>query len=453
MPVRRDMTDLELCGTLAPAAVDHYRRALDVMSAYPDYAKTQFRIVAEHLVSILGNRYQVALDKMPLYEAINELSANQVIDHSLRSDLHAIRKAGNAVVHSGQQVSAAASTSQPPSTGATGAGDLQSAIAARKTLIGIFESVFLMLNKGEKLPSIAAVEVDDFTSQRTLWKAVTTLDFAAKMAAGLILEAQSMAPLNKSALVMNYQEEAHQTTTAQMATAMYWAACEISAGLDKFGLTEIHLRGGKEACVFELADTEALYRYALLTFDKHHGEDSQRLGLKALETSANRGYAPASASFGDHLRQVGHFEAALKMLDAALSNGDLSAYAGMAILHIGEGCPFYSQGKAEQYLLDGIAKGCHHCEYLLGRWLYGGDDLPLDKPRGLQFLEAAALEGHRGAEIFVEYCVDDRFANALQQTFLNMLPAFTSRTSAPKQNRNEPCQCGSGKKYKKCCGV
>jgi hypothetical protein len=59
--------------------------------------------VAEHLVSVLGDRYQVALDKMALFDAINELSANQVIDHSLRSDLHAIRKAGNAVVHSGQQ--------------------------------------------------------------------------------------------------------------------------------------------------------------------------------------------------------------------------------------------------------------------------------------------------------------------------------------------------------------
>ncbi len=25
--------------------------------------------------------------------------------------------------------------------------------------------------------------------------------------------------------------------------------------------------------------------------------------------------------------------------------------------------------------------------------------------------------------------------------------------SAPKLGRNEPCPCGSGKKYKKCCGM
>lgn len=29
----------------------------------------------------------------------------------------------------------------------------------------------------------------------------------------------------------------------------------------------------------------------------------------------------------------------------------------------------------------------------------------------------------------------------------------THRRVAPKVGRNDPCPCGSGKKYKKCCGV
>ena len=28
-----------------------------------------------------------------------------------------------------------------------------------------------------------------------------------------------------------------------------------------------------------------------------------------------------------------------------------------------------------------------------------------------------------------------------------------TQTATPKLNRNEPCNCGSGKKFKKCCGV
>lgn len=32
-------------------------------------------------------------------------------------------------------------------------------------------------------------------------------------------------------------------------------------------------------------------------------------------------------------------------------------------------------------------------------------------------------------------------------------PPFTSSVVMPKPSRNEPCSCGSGKKYKKCCGA
>ncbi len=32
------------------------------------------------------------------------------------------------------------------------------------------------------------------------------------------------------------------------------------------------------------------------------------------------------------------------------------------------------------------------------------------------------------------------------------MSATTQRIAAPKPGRNDPCSCGSGKKYKKCCG-
>jgi SEC-C motif-containing protein len=32
-------------------------------------------------------------------------------------------------------------------------------------------------------------------------------------------------------------------------------------------------------------------------------------------------------------------------------------------------------------------------------------------------------------------------------------PGTTVRREAPKVGRNDPCPCGSGKKFKKCCGV
>ena len=33
-----------------------------------------------------------------------------------------------------------------------------------------------------------------------------------------------------------------------------------------------------------------------------------------------------------------------------------------------------------------------------------------------------------------------------------LVPPETKKNEAPKVGRNDPCPCGSGKKYKKCCG-
>lgn len=57
---RHEMTDLELCIHLVPEAGEHYSRALDVMTAYPDYALGQFRIVLEFYTSMLAQRYRSA---------------------------------------------------------------------------------------------------------------------------------------------------------------------------------------------------------------------------------------------------------------------------------------------------------------------------------------------------------------------------------------------------------
>ena len=451
--IRGEMNDLELCINLVPEAGEHYRRALDVMSAYPDYAKTQFRIVVEHLTSMLAKRFRVDLAQTGLYEAINELSESQVIDHSLRSELHAVRKAGNAVVHSGEQqgstTAGAASGSKDPGS----AGDLQSAVDTRNTLIGIFESVFLIINRGEKLPAITTVAVGDFTSQQTLWKAVTTMDFEAKLAAGLILEAQSIAPINRATLIIGYSEDSHKKTTARMATELYWAACEISAGLDRFSLMEIELKGGKEACLFKLANTEALYQFGKLTYANEGEVELKRLGLKSLEVSAIRGYAPACALHGNLLREHGRHNEALAFLEVALSKGEITAFAGMAILFVEKEWECYSQMKAEQFLQGGIQRGCDHCEYLLGRWLYDGNFLDEDRKRGIQFLELAASKGHNHADMFLRFCVDNRFVKEMQRKALGLLSLLGPSPVRTKQARNDPCQCGSGSKYKKCCGA
>lgn len=452
MNIKREMTDVELCANLVPRAVDNYRRALDVMFAYPDYAKSQFRIVVEHLTSMLANHFRVDIGQLDLYKSINELADCQVIDIGLRSEFHAIRKAGNAVVHSRQSDAAIvqdAATSGRNDT--AGAGDLQSAVNARVMLIGIFERVYLLINKGADLPSISSVEVGDFTSQQMLWKAVTTMDFEAKMAAGVILEAQALAPISRSALIIGRAEEAHKTTTVRMAAQLYWAACVISARVDRFSLTEINLKGGEDALLFKYADTEALYRYAGLTYDGDESEKSSSLGLKALEVAATRRYAPACSLYGNYLRSKAEYVAAMDFLKTGVSNGDLNALTGLAFLHLEKDSPFYSKNLAEKFLQEGISRGGVHCEFVLGRYLYEGEELDKDAERGRKLIESAAKNGHAMATHYLNMCVDNKLANAIQAGLLNLLMSVAPKKEITRQGRNEICQCGSGRKFKKCC--
>lgn len=57
------------------------------------------------------------------------------------------------------------------------------------------------------------------------------------------------------------------------------------------------------------------------------------------------------------------------------------------------------------------------------------------------------------AQLFADISIDTR--NGATES-INELSAVLSKKSAVKQeqtlSRNEPCSCGSGKKYKKCCG-
>jgi preprotein translocase subunit SecA len=46
----------------------------------------------------------------------------------------------------------------------------------------------------------------------------------------------------------------------------------------------------------------------------------------------------------------------------------------------------------------------------------------------------------------------DRVRTSSQPGAAQGMPGAPVRSSAPTAGRNDPCPCGSGKKYKKCCG-
>jgi len=211
--------------------------------------------------------------------------------------------------------------------------------------------------------------------------------------------------------------------------------------------------GGEEAFLFEHANTEALFRYSRLVFEQPKGEESQKLGVKALEAAAKRGYIDAMPEYGNWLREEGRFDEAFKVFSYALEKGQVSAHAGLGFLYLEKTYSGYSQKLAEQCFVNGIDGGHDHCAYVLGRFLYEGTDLIQNKERGKALLKVAADASHESAAHYFNLVVDDKLGKGLQAFGLNLLQNLPKLPEGSKQGRNEPCACKSGKKYKKCCGA
>jgi uncharacterized protein YecA (UPF0149 family) len=61
--------------------------------------------------------------------------------------------------------------------------------------------------------------------------------------------------------------------------------------------------------------------------------------------------------------------------------------------------------------------------------------------------ELEALMGAGAGRAYHRFSAERRAAASLSRE------AGTARREAPKVGRNEPCACGSGRKYKQCCGA
>jgi uncharacterized protein YecA (UPF0149 family) len=69
---------------------------------------------------------------------------------------------------------------------------------------------------------------------------------------------------------------------------------------------------------------------------------------------------------------------------------------------------------------------------------------------GNELIDTAAKLRRAFPDALAEFA---RLARAVQKVPLRHSGLSESPPSRPKVGRNEPCPCGSGRKYKKCCGA
>jgi Predicted metal-binding protein related to the C-terminal domain of SecA len=131
--------------------------------------------------------------------------------------------------------------------------------------------------------------------------------------------------------------------------------------------------------------------------------------------------------------------------------------------HVWDALVSYSSELYAAELLDDIERACE--EGLVDPGYIRFDDVKRDVSMGKERVLARLVDNpHRHlvddtvAEMGWWACFHEgrarKTANAVADSNLNLDVLSTQiRRATPKIGRNEPCPCGSGKKYKKCCGA
>jgi SEC-C motif-containing protein len=132
----------------------------------------------------------------------------------------------------------------------------------------------------------------------------------------------------------------------------------------------------------------------------------------------------------------------------ALMRSRYSAYVTHAYAHLGN---TLSAEQRKDYSADDAKRWAESSEWLgleIAPVSLGG---PTDETGAVEFTARFKTEGqeHEHHEIAVFKREESRWVYAGQAA----VPGQTVRRETPKPGRNDPCPCGSGKKYKKCCGA
>lgn len=89
-------------------------------------------------------------------------------------------------------------------------------------------------------------------------------------------------------------------------------------------------------------------------------------------------------------------------------------------------------------------------QVLLPIYLLGADNVTQKQK---ELTKTPALRENLAKQIAPSVAVLYRFWLPYRQTVQERHVTTTLQRTAPKVGRNEPCPCGSGKKFKKCCGI
>lgn len=456
------MTDLELCEFFSKQICGAYEQALEFMDSAPDVSLVKFRTISEWAVTLVAEKQNYEFETTNLQRRIDELFDIQAINKQLRSQLHDVRKLGNDGAHANLLEDEIAAEKQLVELRGK-------AVSARKYVLLSLEDIYVHVFGQSLTGNIEITENNSHTFRDIIFEATFKKESTAKKNAGIAYERLIQQQVLKNGYHVRANDYHHLSSLTMQAIALLDTAAILSyfevfpeQEMEQFSKEEI------DEAVLEHGDVDALHAYSRVVFgDSFLPKEMHEKALGRTKAAADRGYPPAMTTYGRECHTKKDYEGAWRYLTIAAEADDAEAIACLSMM--------YSDGWAgHQDVNKGLELAQHatdlgHPEGLLalGRCYLLGLGVQQDDKKAQELIEQAVGKGSLTAKRYLEKIVHEKQLTQIakqkaDQIYLETGKAvletlkktrWTNIAALGKVGRNDLCPCGSGKKYKKCCGA
>jgi TPR repeat protein len=465
------ISDVEYVRLLDSDIAEEYQHAVEFLPVKPDYACLCLRKAGEILCRKLAEKNSIAFLYSELDHRINTLHNNAVINRQTKDALHQMRMICNAGVHKNAPAHSESDNKQMGSSYIeVKRRQSEEVRKARNHFLAATESVYSALVPGGVMPEYNVAELKTQINKDILHAACISSSPQAKLKAGLVFEAMaeeqssisfdedSYNSYTRKGLICPEHEYRHFAYLYQLAAESYDSACYISAWETKKGILQpsSYLEDRIEDWVASICDLESLYRYGVLTCEGRLGEEKQALGIRRLRAAASRNHIEAAAACGTSLYNKEEYRDAHTFLQRAAEQDDVLALRMLYFYYSENKAVPVDREKAVEYLQRAIEQGCPEALAFWGIAHFDGVIVEKDAIKGNSLLRQAK---EMGSSVASKHFFTRELAKKMQKDFSKAWKSILSSIQprgvvarGDKVGRNEPCPCGSGKKYKKCCG-
>lgn len=456
------ITDIELSRlfphspTETESIPELYAESIENINRIPQMSILNFRKILERIAELFQNSDE-QINHIGLYKSLTSLYNKNIIPKILHDECHKVRRLCNPIAHA----HISRDNNSENNNQHTEVQNIKSkAEEIRRDIINIFCLSISLIDKQKQysINEIIYVEPPTHDEKEILFRAIRSGEAKALLQAGLLIEAEHQLRLGSlNSMIISESEYIFLNSLENKASLFFDTAWKINAHNRVERISTSIKPSGAE--LQQEAETDFLYHFGKTACWVGIEESRRESASNALKIATKRGHLDATASFVEYCydKEKEEFNCSDELLEKNIlhlvDNEIKEGYFFLYYLHRAH------QSKATikdliNCLEEGCKKGYADCHAILAEIHFKGDLIPKDAEKGKKHQDKART----GHSVYQENkdssnTMFKQVTRKLEKMTENLKLVPTHKPISPKNEvtRNEPCPCGSGKKYKKCC--